>query len=136
MELVLDTNVLVYDTLEDSENHEKAKRIIDEAEIFCIPSVVAHEFVWVLLKKLNLDAEFIRKKVSEYLVEDPRAKYTLESPQVIGRALRKLSEDKKSPTLANDYIILETATDLGLALATFDEELKRIALKHNVKTIP
>ena len=105
MELVLDTNVLVYDTLEDSENHEKAKKIIDEAEIFCIPSVVAHEFVWVLLKKLNLDAEFIRKKVSEYLVEDPRAKYTLESPQVIGRALRKLSEDKKSPTLLNDYII-------------------------------
>jgi len=63
-------------------------------------------------------------------------KYILEPPQVIERALRKLSEDKKAPSLINDYIILETATDLGLALATFDEELKMIALKHNVKTIP
>jgi len=53
-ECVIDTNALVYDTIEDSEHHETARAIIDNLDICIIPSVVLEEFIFTLAK-LGLD---------------------------------------------------------------------------------
>jgi predicted nucleic acid-binding protein len=39
-ECVIDTNALVYDTIEHSEHHEISRAIIDNLDICIIPSVV------------------------------------------------------------------------------------------------
>ncbi|MBO3839447.1 MAG: PIN domain-containing protein [Thermoproteota archaeon] len=136
MKLLIDTNILIFDSIEDAEKHEEAAKIIDDAETLYIPSIVVHEFIWIMLRKIKADSDFVRRKVIEYLEEDPRSKYILESPWIIENALRALKKDGKNPELINDYIIMMIASDLGLALATYDRELREIAQVYGVKTIP
>jgi len=50
-EIVVDTNVLVYDTFEDQPLHKKAKEIIDKARAVFIPELVVIEFLTILLKE-------------------------------------------------------------------------------------
>ncbi|MCS6768851.1 MAG: PIN domain-containing protein, partial [Candidatus Caldarchaeum sp.] len=50
MKLLPDTNVLVYDTFEDSSRHHEAVKIIDDAQEMAIPAIIIHEFIWVMLK--------------------------------------------------------------------------------------
>ena len=119
MKLLVDTNVLVYDTIEDSDHHQEAKNIIDEASEIYIPSIVIHEFIWILLRRLYLNPDFIIKKITEYLVEDPRTNYILENPQIINKALIMLKNDRSPPTMINDYLILATAASLKATLAHF-----------------
>ncbi|MDW8033841.1 MAG: PIN domain-containing protein [Nitrososphaerota archaeon] len=136
MRLLLDTNILVFDTIEDAEKHEDAAKLIDEAEVFYIPSIVIHEFIWIMLRRIGADPDFVRRKITEYLEEDPRSRYILEDPLVIENALKALKKDGRTPVFVNDYIIMITASNLGLALATYDKELAEIAQAYNVKTIP
>ena len=136
MKLLIDTNVLVYDTIEDSDHHQEAKNIIDEASEIYIPSIVIHEFIWILLRRLGLNPIFVIKKITEYLVEDPRTNYILENPQIINKALIMLKNDKSPPTMVNDYLILATATSLKATLATFDNELRKIAKRRGIDVKP
>jgi predicted nucleic acid-binding protein len=134
MRLLLDTNILVYDTIEDSENHDEAVKIIDEAYEIFIPTIVIHEYIWVMLK-LSVDIKIILIKIHEYL-EDIRARYLYESLSIIDHALRMLKEDNARAKEVNDYIILSLALTNKLDIATFDRGLKSIAIKRGVNTIP
>ncbi len=73
MRLLLDTNILVYDTIEDSEHHYDVVKIIDTADEIFIPTIVIHEYIWVMLK-LPVDIKIILIKIHEYL-EDIRTRY-------------------------------------------------------------
>jgi predicted nucleic acid-binding protein len=66
MECVLDTNTLIYDTIQDSEHHKTARALIDSIEVCVIPSVVLEEFVAVLAK-LGVDGQSIYEKVVDLL---------------------------------------------------------------------
>jgi Predicted nucleic acid-binding protein, contains PIN domain len=134
MKLLIDTNVLVYDTIEDSEHHDDASKIIDVAEEIFIPLIVVHEYIWVMLK-LSVDPEIISSKIHEYL-EDVRAKYLHESINVLVEALKMLKEDRSNRKEINDYIILSLALNNKLAIATFDKKLKEIASKRGIETLP
>jgi len=46
MKLLLDTNVLIYDTVEDSEYHDIATEIIDKAIQIFMPSIIVHEYIY------------------------------------------------------------------------------------------
>jgi predicted nucleic acid-binding protein len=131
--LLPDTNVLVYETVEDSEHHAEASRIMEEAEGIYIPLIVLHEYVWVMLK-LSVDPNFISLKLREYY-EDPRVKYVQESPEIIQEALHDLKEKNLNPKQINDLIILSIAKKHSLALFTFDRELIALAYRKGVETI-
>jgi len=45
MKALIDTNVLVYDTFEDSIYHAEAKKLLDSLDRWIIPSIVIHEYV-------------------------------------------------------------------------------------------
>ena len=135
MKILPDTNVLIYDTIEDSMHHEDAVKIIDSASELIIPSIVVYEYIWVMLKKLNLDINFVRLKVLEYL-EDPRTSHVLENMNILQYALTMLKEDKRSYKYVNDYVILSVAKYFKAYLATFDKELKIIAQNKGLKVIP
>lgn len=124
MRLLPDTNLLVYDTVENSENHNDAAKIIDEAEKIIVPSIVIHEYIWVMLRVVQAPLSFIAFKVCEYL-EDPRVIYMLETADVIVGALKMLEENKEDSREINDYIILAMALRQKSTLATFDQKLRK-----------
>lgn len=45
LEAVIDTNVLVCDTFEDSIHHEGAARLLDSLDHWLIPPIVIYEYV-------------------------------------------------------------------------------------------
>ncbi len=133
--LLPDTNVLVYETVEDSPHHVEAVNTLDSADIILLPALVVHEYVWVMIRKLGVKPSIVTEKLREYL-EDPRTDYTVEHPAALYQALRLLEEHGADPRELNDYIILATARYYGAILATFDEKLKRVARKVGVETAP
>jgi len=135
MRLLPDTNVLIYDTVEDSEHHNRAAKPIDEAGEILIPSTVVHEYIWVMLKVVQATPNFAALKVLEYL-EDPRAAYVCESIEVLTKALEMLEAAGENAKEINDYVILATALHHNLTLATFDERLKRRALDRGLEVVP
>lgn len=135
MRLLPDTNVLVYDTIEDGEYHEEATRIIDEARELIIPSIVIHEYIWAMFKIAQVSPGFLMIKLREYL-GDPRTAYVLEPEEVLISALEMLKADEESPREVNDYIILAMALHNNLKLATFDEKLRRRALERGLGVVP
>lgn len=48
MRALLDTNVLIYDTYEDSTRHSKASSILDELDEWVISLIVVYEYAWFL----------------------------------------------------------------------------------------
>lgn len=117
MRLLPDTNVLIYDTIEDSEYHNEAAKIINEAKEIIIPSIVIHEYIWAMFKIVQVSPSFVMLKVREYL-EDPRTIYILEPIETLVDALKMLEVDRESVKEVNDYIILATALHHNLTLAT------------------
>jgi len=135
MKLLPDTNVLVYDTVEDSPQHQLAAKLVDNARTLYITSLVVFEYLWILLKKLNLNPEFAQAKLKEYL-EDPRTVYVCEDSGLLEKALKYMVEDKSPPRELNDYIILCSAEARNALLATFDKRLAKAARKRGITTIP
>lgn len=134
MKLLPDTNILVYDTIEDSGRHDEAAKIIDSASEILISPIVIHEYIWVMLR-LNISPKIISVKVHEYL-EDIRARYINESLKVINDALKMFEEDKALLRDINDYIILSLALNTRAVLATFDRGLKTLSLSRGLSVIP
>ncbi len=71
--LLPDTNVLVYETIEDSTRRADAARMLDSAREIILPSIVIHEYVWVMSTKLGVNSLIVAAKLKEYL-EGPRTK--------------------------------------------------------------
>ncbi|BDB98374.1 PIN domain-containing protein [Saccharolobus caldissimus] len=128
--IVVDTNILVYSTFEDSENHSKALEIIEKEDVK-IPQIVVYEFLWVLAK-LTSDVSLIKTKIEELR----EFEIICESPEIIFNGVKMLKEDGKPLKMLNDYVILALAKELKGDLATYDEKLRKIAEKHGVRIIP
>ncbi|AKG38201.1 MAG: PIN domain-containing protein [Infirmifilum sp.] len=133
--IVVDTDVLLHDTFEDSEKHAEASGILDEADRIYLASIVVHEYLWLLLTKFKIDLEIVREKLEEYF-SDSRFIYVSENSEVFLKALEWMKEDNADPTMINDYIILVLAQRMGAVLTTYDEELKAIARKREVSVLP
>ena len=134
MRLLPDTNVLVYETIEDSMHHDEACGLIDNASEIYLPSIVIHEYYWVMTK-LGVNPGIVLLKIAEYL-QDLRTYYFAESLRVYKKAFRMLLEDEKGYRDINDYIILAVALEEKITLGTYDQGLKRIATERGVKVTP
>ena len=133
--LLPDTNILIYETVEDSAHHAEAASLIDTHEKVILPSIVLHEYIWVMLKKLNVPASFLAEKIEEYL-NNPKILYVIEPPEAIIEALRLVSAENISTREVNDVIIALTAKYYKAALATYDEKLRKLARKLGVTVKP
>ncbi|ABL77438.1 PIN domain-containing protein [Thermofilum pendens] len=133
--IVVDTDILLHDTFEDSEKHAEASELLDEADRIYLASIVVHEYLWLLLTKFKIDIDSVREKLEEYF-SDARFIYISENSEVFMGALDLMKEDKADPSMINDYIILVLAQRMGATLATYDEELREIAKKLGVPVAP
>jgi len=121
MKAVIDTNVLVYDTFEDSIYHKKAKEILDRLDEWFIPAIVIHEYIW-LLKSLNIKIKDIVEKVEEYLYNE-KTKLINERREDIFNAINIIYKEGKKAAKYNDKVILSIAMNLKAPVATFDKKL-------------
>ena len=133
MKAVIDTNVLVYDTFEDSIYHEKAKKLLDSLDKWVLPLLVVHEYVWVL-KSLDVGIEDTIYKVEEY-VRHHKTELTAESPEDVLRGLEIILKEGLSMSRYNDKVILSVAARVG-TLATFDEKLRKQATVAKLNVLP
>ncbi len=134
MKAVIDTNVLVYDTFEDSVYHEEAKKLLDDLDEWIIPTIVIHEYVWIL-KALKINVKDVLYKVEEY-IDNPKTKLISESNSIITRALNIIVKENLNLSRYNDKVILFVAIDNNLDIATFDEKLRRQALHLGLNVLP
>lgn len=127
MKAVIDTNVLVFDTFQDSEFHKEASSGLDSLDGWGLPSMVFHELVWFFGSQQIAVAK-ANAKVKEYLTNE-KATFVPCSADDVMFASSKM----KSHREYNDLVILSAADRTGLPLYSFDEHLKAIARRHGVK---
>lgn len=129
MSAVIDTNVLIFDTFEDSMHHREAKEQLDSLERWILPSIVFHEYLW-FMKGEELDLGFSREKVIEYLTHAKSDPVPTQVDDILF-SIQRIEEYRDY----NDLLILSAAKRMGHPLLTFDEELKRHADRHRVRTL-
>ncbi len=130
---VIDTNVLIYDTFEDTKFHSKAENVLDSLDRWYVPAIVMQEYVW-FFKNNGFSAKDALASLRGY-TEDPRFRGLSESPETIENALNLLVGEKISLSRFNDVVVLLHALEKG-TLVTFDKKLRRLAKRKGIKVLP
>ncbi|MFQ6076945.1 MAG: PIN domain-containing protein [Candidatus Bathyarchaeia archaeon] len=129
MSAVIDTNVLIYDTFEDTLFHKEARTKLDELEKWYVPAMVIHEYVW-FMKAEGINPSTAKDKTVEYLTHEK----TVIVPDDTDGILFSI-ENLKNYRDYNDYVILAAAKGMGNPLLTFDRELREDASKIGINII-
>ncbi len=123
MECIVDTNVLVYETFEDSEFHEEVVKKLSEMELIYVPGVVILELT-IILKRLKYDSSIILDKIREIFNSNRYVVLDIYVDDIIF-AIDILSRHGKNVSSLNDKIVLSVAKRLGKPIYTYDKDLKR-----------
>jgi predicted nucleic acid-binding protein len=133
MEAIVDTNVLIYEFIEDSELHSETIKLLDKLEKWIIPTVVIEEFIFAL-KALGVKDDLIAKKVEEILTsENIEIKPITE--EEIKNAISLLIEEKSSFKKFNDKLVLTLAKKNKTRILTFDKDLRKECKEHSIELI-
>ena len=132
--VIIDTNVLIYDTYEDSINHEEASSLLNGLETWVIPLIVLYEYIW-FLKGMGESTRTAEVKLEDYVLSE-KAKILREGASHLRKALHSLTDEGIPLSKFNDEVILVIAKEEGLALATFDSRMKRRARKRGIRIVP
>ena len=133
MTVLIGTNVLVYDTIENSPHHDSASEFVDESEDPIINSLSIVELGFVL-PRYGIDNESVRMKIEELLHSD----YFTVS-WLSGKMMEKVSsfmvENKLSFRGFNDWIIAYDAYSRKVPFVTFDKILQKKCKKLGIQVI-
>lgn len=121
MKIVVDTNVLIWDTINPDKITPVASKALIDSKVLFIPTIVLLEFEWVLRKLNQLDKLTIVtsavEKQQKYFV------YPLDQ-QVFNEYLLA---DKSLEM--HDRVIVATARLLGVPIITNDPQIKKVYSK-------
>ncbi len=129
---VIDTNVFIYDTFENSIYFDEAKEILDSLLTWIVPDIVILEYVWFL--KNILPVEEIEYKVKELFLSK-KTKVIKTSIVDYLFSLNVIKLEKISLSRFNDKVILSIARRFG-GLASFDRKLRAQAKKFKIEVMP
>jgi len=130
---VIDTNVLIYDTFEDTEFHKRAEELLESLDRWYVPAIVVQEYVW-FFRNNGFSAREALEALRGY-TEDPRFKGLSEDPELIESALNFVVGKKLSLSRFNDVVILLHALEKG-TLVTFDVKLRKLAKREGITVLP
>ena len=128
MSAVIDTNVLIFDTFEDSEFHERASDGLDSLEKWYLPDIVFHELMW-FFRSRAIELSNAKTKIEEYLTHE-KSIFSSCTPDDV-----RFAVNLKNYRNYNDYLILSAAKRLEQPLFSFDEELEKSARKNALRMI-
>jgi len=123
---VIDTNVLIFDTFEDSEFHNAAASGLDSLQRWYISSMVLHELVW-FFKGQGIQVSRVGAKVEEYL-RNEKTDFSTCTADDLRFAVSHLRDYHDY----NDLVILSVAKRLNAPLFSFDDDLKKSARRNGV----
>ena len=133
MEAIIDTNILVYETIEDSMYHKEVVEKLKDLESLYIPTNILIEFILVM-KKLKLENQIIMRKILEIL-EDPSTSLINIAKMDFKESLKIIIRENRDMKEINDKIILALAKRKNLPIYTYDRQLKQQARKYGVKVL-
>ncbi len=133
MTILVDTNVLVYDAIENSPHHDNASKIIDKSWDPLINSLSVIELGFVL-PRYGLDNESVRMKLEELLHSDYFTVSWLSRGMLEG-ASTFIAENGLTFRDFNDWIIAFDARSRNVPLVTFDKTLSKKCKKLGVEVI-
>ena len=134
MYAVIDTSVLVYDTVEDSEKHSDAEELLESLDGWLIPSLVLYEYVW-FFKRQGIESSEVKGLVEGYL-SDPLCRILSDNGTHLKKAFEKIASRRLSLARFNDMVVLSHAMSERTPLATFDGKLRKIAEGFRVRVLP
>ena len=133
MKMLFDTNVLVYDTIENSPHHDSASELIDKSADPMINSLSIVELGFVL-PRYGIDNESVRMKIDELLHSD-YFRVSWLSGKNMERVSTFVVENKLSFRDFNDWIIAFDAYSRNVPLVTFDKILQKKCKKLGIQVI-
>ncbi len=133
-EALLDTNVLIYDTYEDSLYHIDASQLLDGLRVWVIPLIVFYEYTW-FLKGMGESPDTLMEKLEDYTLSEKSQVYR-EDESMLRSAASSLARDNLSLSRFNDEVILTIAIREDLPLATFDRRLRSRAKRAGLSVLP
>lgn len=133
MEYLVDTNILVYETVLDSIYHDEVAANLERLGRVYVPTLTLIELA-IVLHRLRLNNELIIERIREIMTED---RYTLVdiSAEDLENALSTLEKEGKGVSTLNDKIILSVAKRLRLGVYTYDKKLKKQCMQNNISTL-
>lgn len=129
MSAVIDTNVLIFDTFEDSQFHIDAHSKLDKLERWLIPSIVFHEYVW-FMRAERIELDFTKSKLVEYLTNAKTIYHAIEAGDILF-ASREMADYSEY----NDYLILSVSKKSREPLLTYDEALLKTCRRLGIDTV-
>ncbi len=133
MTVLVDTNVLVYDAIENSPRHDSARKLIDQSDDPIISSLSIVE-LGVVLPRYRIDNESVRMKIEELLHSDYFAVSWL-SGKIMEKVSAFMVENKLSFGDFNDWIIAYEAYSRNVPLVTFDKALQNKCKKLGIHVV-
>ena len=133
MTILVDTNVLVYDAIENSPHHDNASKLIDNSGDPLINSLSIIELGFVL-PRYGLDNESVRMKLEELLHSDYFTVSWLSIGMLEG-ASTFIAENGLTYRDFNDWIIAFDAHSRNIPLVTFDKTLSKKCKNLGVQVI-
>ncbi|MHA1522516.1 MAG: PIN domain-containing protein [Promethearchaeota archaeon] len=134
MHAIIDTNILIYDTIEDSIHHQESQELLNNLSSWQIPIIVMYEYIW-FFRELKFTAiqvnELIKGRIS-----NPKCKIISDDMTYTQDALTQSISQKFSLSRFNDMVILSVAKRKDLPLLTFDNKLRKNANALNINVIP
>ncbi len=125
--MLVDTNVLVYDNIGNSQNHDNASEFIDKSEDPIINSLSIVEVGFVLLR-YGINNESVRMKTEELLHSDYFTVSWL-SGKMMENVSTFMVENKLSFRDFNDWIIAYDVHSRNVPLVTFDKILQKLGVQ-------
>jgi predicted nucleic acid-binding protein len=133
MTILVDTNILVYDAIENSPHHDNASKLIDNSGDPLINSLSIIELGFVL-PRYGLDNESVRMKLEELMHSDYFTVSWLSRGMLEG-ASTFIAENGLTYRDFNDWIIAFDALSRNVPLVTFDKTLSKKCKKLGVQII-
>lgn len=133
MTILVDTNVLVYDAIENSPHHDNASNLIDKSDDPLINSLSIIELGFVL-PRYGLDNGSVRMKLEELLHSDYFTVSWLSIGMLEG-ASTFIAENGLTYRDFNDWIIAYDAHSRNIPLVTFDKTLSKKCKNLGVQVI-
>ena len=133
MTTLVDTNVLVYDAIENSPHHDRASELIDESEDPIINSLSIVELGFVL-PRYGVDNDSVRMKLEELLHSDYFTVSWISGKMLEGASVFMV-ESGLSFKDFNDWIIAYDAHSRDVPLVTFDNTLSKKCKKLGIQVI-